>query len=77
MVIAMLSMCRFDRARQKIAEKYDHVERELIEEFRLAHQQFDKRKMKRVASVLQNFKVLSFLFFQLIFDQYIVDSSWY
>ena len=48
---------RFDRARQKIAEKYDHVEQELIEEFRLAHQQTDKRKMKRIAAVLQNFKV--------------------
>ncbi|KAK7104250.1 exocyst complex component 5-like [Littorina saxatilis] len=47
---------RFDRARQKIAEKYDHVEQELIEEFRLSHQQTDKRKMKRIASVLQNFK---------------------
>lgn len=47
---------RFDRARQKIAEKYDHVEEELIGEFRLAHQGTDKRKMKRIAAVLQNFK---------------------
>ncbi|KAK7502742.1 hypothetical protein BaRGS_00005992 [Batillaria attramentaria] len=47
---------KFDRARQKIAEKYDHVEQELIEEFRLAHQETDKRKMKRIAAVLQNFK---------------------
>lgn len=52
-----LSCDRFDRARQKIAEEYDHVEQELIEEFRLAHQQTDKRKLKRIAAVLQNFKV--------------------
>jgi hypothetical protein len=58
----MISPCspfffyRFDRARQKIAEKYDHVEQELIGEFLNAHRQGDKRKMKRIASVLQNFK---------------------
>ncbi|KAL5008482.1 hypothetical protein ScPMuIL_014063 [Solemya velum] len=47
---------RFAKARNKIAEKYDHIERELIEEFRQAHKAGDKRKMKRVAMVLSNFK---------------------
>ncbi|KAK3093226.1 hypothetical protein FSP39_012945, partial [Pinctada imbricata] len=47
---------RFDNARKKIWDKYNYVESELIEEFRMAHHEGDKRKMKRVASVLSNFK---------------------
>jgi len=38
-------------------EKYDTIESELLQEFRSAHQAGDKRKMKRCASVLSNFKV--------------------
>ncbi|XP_041351555.1 exocyst complex component 5-like isoform X2 [Gigantopelta aegis] len=47
---------KFDKARKRIAEKYDSVERELIEEFKIAHNAGDRRKMKKIASVLQNFK---------------------
>lgn len=47
---------KFNSARNKIAEKYNHVEKELIEEFRTAHHDGDVKKMKKVASVLSNFK---------------------
>ncbi|KAJ8308969.1 hypothetical protein KUTeg_013843 [Tegillarca granosa] len=47
---------RFDMARQKIWNKYNHIENELIEEFKIAHHEGDKRKMKKVALVLSNFK---------------------
>ncbi|XP_052273620.1 exocyst complex component 5-like isoform X2 [Dreissena polymorpha] len=49
---------KFSKARKKIADKYDQIENELIEEFRIAHHSGDKRKMKRCASVLSNFKGL-------------------
>jgi len=39
------------------SDKYDQIENELIEEFRIAHREGDRRKMKRCASVLSNFKV--------------------
>lgn len=47
---------KFDTARQRISDKYNQVENELIEEFKNAHQKNEKTKMRRVASVLQNFK---------------------
>ncbi|KAL4237391.1 Exocyst complex component 5 [Mactra antiquata] len=47
---------KFVKARRKIADKYDAIENELIEEFRIAHHAGDKRKMKRCAAVLSNFK---------------------
>ncbi|ESO94153.1 hypothetical protein LOTGIDRAFT_215620 [Lottia gigantea] len=47
---------KFDRARQKIAEKYDNIERELIGEFKNAHREKDLKKMKKIASVMTNFK---------------------
>ena len=54
----MIFICsRFAKARRKIADKYDEIENELIEEFRIAHHEGDRRKMKRCASVLSNFKV--------------------
>ncbi|XP_078314099.1 exocyst complex component 5-like [Crassostrea virginica] len=46
----------FDRARKKIWDKYNYVESELIVEFKNAHFDGDKRKMKKVAAVLSNFK---------------------
>ncbi|KAH9523046.1 Exocyst complex component 5 [Bulinus truncatus] len=47
---------RFDIARQRIAEKYDAVEKELIEEFRLGQQGGDKKKMRKITNLLQHFK---------------------
>ncbi|CAG5129828.1 unnamed protein product, partial [Candidula unifasciata] len=47
---------RFDIARQRIAEKYDAVEKELIEEFRLGQQAGDKRQMRKITNLLQHFK---------------------
>ncbi|XP_005100941.1 exocyst complex component 5 [Aplysia californica] len=47
---------RFDIARQRIAEKYDEVERELIEEFRLGQQAGDRRQMRKITNLLQHFK---------------------
>ncbi|KAK6182191.1 hypothetical protein SNE40_009929 [Patella caerulea] len=47
---------KFDRARQKIAEKYDHIEKELIGEFKNAHREGDIKRMKKIASVMTNFK---------------------
>lgn len=38
-------------------DKYNYVESELIVEFKNAHFDGDKRKMKKVAAVLSNFKV--------------------
>ena len=41
------------------SDKYDQIENELIAEFRIAHHEGDKKKMRRCASVLSNFKVRS------------------
>ncbi|KAG9509621.1 Tyrosine-protein phosphatase 10D, partial [Fragariocoptes setiger] len=46
----------FDRAQSRIAEKYDLIERELIEEFVRAYRLDEKTKMKEIASIMQNFK---------------------
>ena len=40
-----------------IPDKYNNIESELIKEFTKAHTEGDKKKMKRVAMVLSNFKV--------------------
>ncbi|XP_059169792.1 exocyst complex component 5-like [Physella acuta] len=47
---------RFDIARQRIAEKYDAVEKELIEEFRKGQQAGDRRQMRKITNLLQHFK---------------------
>ncbi|OWF53753.1 exocyst complex component 5-like [Mizuhopecten yessoensis] len=47
---------KFDNARKKIWDRYLHIEKELIAEFLIAHRHEDRRKMKRVAFVLSNFK---------------------
>lgn len=47
---------RYDNARKKIWDKYNSIENELIKEFRKAHSENDRKKMKRVAMVLSNFK---------------------
>ncbi|WAR03182.1 EXOC5-like protein [Mya arenaria] len=47
---------KFNKARTKIAHKYDEIEDKLIKDFCKGHHNGDKRKMKRCASVLSNFK---------------------
>lgn len=48
---------KFEKARQRIAKKYDEIERELIDEFVKCHQSDNRSKMKEVAGILSNFKV--------------------
>ncbi|KAF8766649.1 Exocyst complex component 5 like protein [Argiope bruennichi] len=47
---------KFEKARQRIAKKYDEIERELIDEFVKCHQADNRSKMKEVAGILSNFK---------------------
>ncbi|KAG8184683.1 hypothetical protein JTE90_013076 [Oedothorax gibbosus] len=47
---------KFEKARQRIAKKYDEIERELIDEFVKCHQSDNRSKMKEVAGILSNFK---------------------
>lgn len=49
-------MCRFEKAKKKIATKYDEIERSLIEEFVKAHRSDDKGRMKEIATILSHFK---------------------
>jgi hypothetical protein len=48
--------CRFEKAKKKIAAKYDEIERSLIEEFVKAHRSDDKGRMKEIATILSHFK---------------------
>lgn len=50
------SLCRFEKAKKKIAAKYDEIERSLIEEFVKAHRSDDKGRMKEIATILSHFK---------------------
>lgn len=47
---------KFDKAREKIAAKYDFIERGLIEEFECAQRADDKNRMKEIATILSHFK---------------------
>jgi len=47
---------RFDKARDRILEKYEAIQKDLIDEFRNAHHNGDKRNMKRLAAILAQFK---------------------
>ncbi|KAK7869410.1 hypothetical protein R5R35_000706 [Gryllus longicercus] len=47
---------KFEKAKKKIALKYDEIERSLIEEFVKAHRSDDKGRMKEIASILSHFK---------------------
>ncbi|XP_063222638.1 exocyst complex component 5 [Bacillus rossius redtenbacheri] len=47
---------KFEKAKRKIAMKYDEIERSLIEEFVKAHRSDDKSRMKEIASILSHFK---------------------
>ena len=51
------AVARFDDARQRIEAKYNDIERSLLDDFRRAYTDGDKKKMKRLASILANFKV--------------------
>jgi hypothetical protein len=56
MVWSNNSFCRFEKAKNKIATKYDEIERSLIEEFVKAHRSDDKGRMKEIATILSHFK---------------------
>ncbi|XP_063977769.1 exocyst complex component 5 isoform X1 [Diachasmimorpha longicaudata] len=47
---------KFNEAKEKIASKYDEIERSLIDEFVRAHNSNDAERMKELASVLSHFK---------------------
>lgn len=47
---------KFDKARQKITQKYDQIEQQLIEEFVNAHRSENKLRMKEIANILSHFK---------------------
>lgn len=47
---------KFDKARRRIAQKHDEIERALIEEFVRAHRADDKMKMREIAGILSHFK---------------------
>ena len=46
-----------DTVKLYILAKYDQIERDLIEDFKIAHHEREKKKMKKIASVLSHFKV--------------------
>ena len=41
-----------------ISAKYDQIERDLIEDFKIAHHDGKKKEMKKTAAVLSHFKVI-------------------
>nr|CAD7463406.1 unnamed protein product [Timema tahoe] len=47
---------KFEKAKKKIASKYDEIERSLIEEFVKAHRSADIGRMKEIATILSHFK---------------------
>lgn len=47
---------RFEEAKKKIEQKYDEIERSLIEEFSKAEETNNLAKMKEIASILSHFK---------------------
>ena len=47
----------FDLAKQRIEAKYNDIERTLLDDFRHAFIEGDKRKMKRLMGILSNFRV--------------------
>jgi hypothetical protein len=53
---AIIPICRFEKAKKKIATKYDEIERSLIEEFVKAHRSDDKGRMNEIATILSHFK---------------------
>lgn len=51
-----LPASKFSVAQKQIAQKYDEIERSLIEEFARAQIKGDRRQMKHIASILSHFK---------------------
>ncbi|RWS25108.1 exocyst complex component 5-like protein [Leptotrombidium deliense] len=47
---------KFEKAKEKIAFKYDQIERELIEEFVNSQKNEDRVRMKEIASIMSHFK---------------------
>lgn len=54
-----LPIGKFEKAKQRIAQKYDEIERSLIEEFVKAHRADNKARMKEIAGILSHFKSYS------------------
>lgn len=54
----MFHLCtnRFEEAKKKIEQKYDEIERTLIEQFVQAQESNSLQKMKEIASILSHFK---------------------
>ena len=52
-----MRFCSFDLAKQRIEAKYNDIERTLLDDFRHAFIEGDKRKMKRLMGILSNFRV--------------------
>ena len=59
-MVTDVSICaRFEGARSRISQKYDAVERRLIERFVSAQKRDDRDAMKEVAAVVAQFKGFS------------------
>ena len=54
-------LCRFDLAKERIEAKYNEIERTLLDDFRHAFVEGDRRKMKRLMGILANFRVSSYI----------------
>lgn len=47
---------KFEKSRERIAQEYNYMERELIEEFVRAYRRDDKLEMREIAGLMSNFK---------------------
>lgn len=59
LVAQELPASKFSVAQKQIAQKYDEIERSLIEEFAKAQVKGDRVQMKHIASILSHFKGFS------------------
>ena len=57
----LVFLCRFDLAKERIEAKYNEIERTLLDDFRHAFVEGDRRKMKRLMGILANFRVSSYI----------------
>ncbi len=56
LVAQELPSSKFSIAQKQITQKYDEIERSLIEEFAKAQTKGDRAQMKHIASILSHFK---------------------
>ena len=56
LVAQELPSSKFNVAQKLIGQKYDEIERALIEEFAKAHIKRDRTRMKHIAGILSHFK---------------------